>query len=106
MFNIVKKLIPSITQEELKNQYTIKDLILTRSITKRDFYTELLTDSKKYYVLKTDRNFCKGEILYEKPNDDYKEGVGEDYEIRNAYTIHSIQGETAKNKLYIHNSYM
>jgi len=106
LFNIVKKLIPSITQEELKNQYTIKDLILTRSITKRDFYTELLTDSKKYYVLKTDRNFCKGEILYEKPNDDYKEGVGEDYEIRNAYTIHSIQGETAKNKLYIHNSYM
>ena len=104
LFNIVKKLIPSITQEELKNQYTIKDLILTRSVMKRDFYTELLTDSKKYYVLNTDRNFCKGEILYEKPNDDYKEGV--DYEIRNAYTIHSIQGETAKNKLYIHDSYM
>lgn len=104
LFNIVKQLIPKITKEELKKNYTTKDLILTRSIEKRNVYSTLLIDSKKYYVLKTDRNYCKGEILYKKPNDDYKEGL--DYELRNAYTIHSIQGETAKNKLYIHNSYM
>ena len=154
LFNIVKQLIPKITKEELKKNYTIKDLILTRSIEKRDFYSTLLTDSKKYYVLKTDRNYCKGEILYKKPyqytaeeewkypqyhgnlsmgfedfktclwfKKDYKKSLnindeekiitktpsyveGVDYELRNAYTIHSIQGETAKNKLYIHNSYM
>lgn len=113
LFNIVKQLIPKITKEELKKNYTTKDLILTRSIEKRNVYSTLLIDSKKYYVLKTDRNYCKGEILYKKPNDDYKEAVVKDgvkkdgdYELRNAYTIHSIQGETAKNKLYIHNSYM
>lgn len=113
LFNIVKKLIPTITQEELKKTYTTKDMILTRSVENRNLYSKLLSDSKKYYVLKTDRIYCKGEILYNKPNDNYKEVVVEngvkkdgDYELRNAYTIHSIQGETAKNKLYIHNSYM
>ena len=80
----------------------------------RVFYTELLGEiHPKYYVLKTDRIYCKGEILYNRPNDNYTEEVikngvkiNGDYELRNAYTIHSIQGETAKNKLYIHKSYM
>lgn len=154
LFHMVKNALPTITKEELKKEYTIKDMILTRSIEKRDFYTSLLPDKKKYYVLKTDRNYCKGEILYRKPHQyteeemlkypeyhknlnmdfedfktclwfkkDYKKSLniddketiitktpsyveGVDYEVRNAYTIHSIQGETAKNKLYIHNSYM
>ncbi len=154
LFNMVKNALPTITKEELKKEYTIKDMILTRSIEKRDFYTSLLPDKKKYYVLKTDRNYCKGEILYRKPHQyteeeilkypeyhknldidfedfktclwfkkDYKKSLnindketiitktpsyveGVDYKVRNAYTIHSIQGETAKNKLYIHNSYM
>ena len=104
LYNMVKEQLPKITKEELTKQYTINDMILTRSIKKRDEYTDLLNNHKKYYILKTDINYCKGEILHEKPCDDYKINI--DYELRHAYTIHSIQGETAKHMLYIHDSYM
>lgn len=104
LFNMVKKQLPTITKDELVKKYNMNDMILTRSIKGRDEYTELLKNHQKYYILKTDNKYCKGEILHEKPCDDYKENI--DYELRNAYTIHSIQGETANHKLYINASYM
>lgn len=96
--------IQAITKNQLKEIYNVNDMILTRTLKERDNYTELLKNHKKYYILKTDRIYCKGQIVINKPNENYVEGV--DYEQRNAYTIHSIQGETAKNKLFIDNPNM
>ena len=64
-------------------------------------------DVEKYYILKTDRKYCKGGIIFDKPDENYKQRTGDmkakdaDYEVRHAYTIHSIQGETAKHNLFI-----
>ena len=104
LFNIVKYQLPKITKEELIKFYTINDMLLTRSIVKRDVFTELLKNHNKYYILRTDNKYAKGEILHDKPSEEYKENI--DYEKRNAYTIHSIQGETAENMIYINSDYM
>ena len=50
---------------------------------------------EKYIVLDNTLNLCNGELVYEKPDDKVN------YELRHGYTIHSIQGETAKDKLFI-----
>ena len=96
----VKKAIKKrIKREEMKELYKKEDMILCRTHLKKDIYTKLFCDVEKYYVLKTDRIYCKGGILYDKPDENYK--LDTDYEVRHAYTIHSIQGETAKNNLFI-----
>jgi len=52
------------------------------------------TIGDKWFVKENNRFYCNGEIVIgEKP--DVK------CEIQHAYTVHSIQGETAKNKLII-----
>ena len=72
---------------------------IKRTCLKTDVYTELFHDVEKYYILKTDRKYCKGGIIFDKPDENYK--IDTDYEVRHAYTIHSIQGETAKHNLFI-----
>ena len=64
----------------------------------------MFDEIEKFYILKTDRNYCKGEIVFDKPDDNYKLGV--DYEIRHGFTTHSIQGETAKHNLFIDDAHM
>lgn len=100
LYMTIKKAIKKrITREEMKELYKKEDMILCRTHLKKDIYTKLFCDVEKYYVLKTDRIYCKGGILYDKPDENYK--LDTDYEVRHAYTIHSIQGETAKNNLFI-----
>ena len=105
LYHVVKQMIKQrIGSELMKEKYQKEDLILCRSNKKKNIYTEMFNDVEKFYILKTDRNYCKGQIVFDKPNDKYKLGV--DYEIRHGFTTHSIQGETAKNNLYIDNAYM
>jgi len=105
LYHVVKKMVKQhIGVEVMKEMYQKEDLILCRSNKKKNIYTEMYNDVDKYYILKTDRNYCKGEIVFDKPNDNYK--LDTDYEIRHGFTTHSIQGETAKNKLFIDNAYM
>ena len=106
LYSMIKKAIKQrITKDELKNKYCRKDMILCRTNSKKDEYTEMFKHIEKYYILKTDKKYCNGEIVYEKPDPEYyKEGV--DYQLRHAYTIHSIQGETAKHNLYVDNKYI
>ena len=108
LYLTIKKAIKKrINKEELKEIYKKEDMILCRTHVKKDVYNEILKDVEKYYILKTDRKYCKGGIVYEKPDDSYKQRIGNmkekeaDYEVRHAYTIHSIQGETAKFNLFI-----
>jgi len=103
--NMKKAIKQKITKEELKKKYTKKDMILCRTHKRKDEYTEMFKDVEKYYMLTTDRKYCKGEIVFEKPDTQYyKEGT--DYELRHAYTVHAIQGETAKYNLYIDNKHI
>ena len=105
LYHVVKKMVKQhIGVELMKEMYQKEDLILCRSNKKKNIYTEMYNDVDKYYILKTDRNYCKGEIVFDKPNDNYK--LDTDYEIRHGFTTHSIQGETATNKLFIDNAYM
>lgn len=72
----------------------LKDLIICSTHKNKDVFTEKFKHLNKYYILKSDRIYGRGEIHYDLPNT-------EQYEIRHAYTVHSIQGETATGKLYI-----
>ena len=71
-----------------------KDMILATSHVKKNEYTELFKHLPKYYITKSDRVYGRGEITLEIPNTD-------NYECRHAYTVHSIQGETAYGNLFI-----
>ena len=100
LYMTIKKAIKKrITREEMKELYKKEDMILCRTHLKKDVYTKMFHDVDKYYILKTDRKYCKGGIVFDKPDNNYKIDI--DYEVRHAYTIHSIQGETAKHNLFI-----
>ena len=74
--------------------YNVKDLIITATHKQKDIYTERYKDKDKYVVLENSRDYSNGEIVYEKiPKTKM--------EMRHAFTIHSIQGETATEKLFI-----
>tara|TARA_R110002153_G_scaffold21254_1_gene71121 strand:- start:731 stop:3961 length:3231 start_codon:yes stop_codon:yes gene_type:complete len=105
LYHIVKPMIKQkISKDNMKQMYKKEDLILCRSNKKKNLYTEMFDEIEKFYILKTDRNYCKGEIVFDKPDDNYKLGV--DYEIRHGFTTHSIQGETAKHNLFIDDAHM
>ena len=75
--------------------YNMEDYIITNTHKKKDGYSEKYKDMKKYYVKQNSRDFCNGQIIFnEKPK-------GVSSEIRHGFTIHSLQGETAENKLFI-----
>ncbi len=85
--------------EDLKKIYDINDMILCGTNNIKDYYTEIFKDKfneKKFYITSNNRHYSNGEILIsnEKP-------VGVSSEERYSYTTHSIQGETAYNKLFI-----
>jgi hypothetical protein len=79
----------------VKNNYKINDMILCRSHETKDNYTEMFNHLNKWSILENTREHKNGDIIIsdEKPNCKC--------EIRHAYTVHSIQGETAEHNLYI-----
>ena len=84
---------PMIKKEDMDYNYN-EDMILSATHTGKDYFTEKYKEQPKYYITKSDRIYGRGEITLTLPNT-------KDYEIRHAYTTHSIQGETAKGKLFI-----
>lgn len=88
--------IPTVDEEYLIANYKIQDMILTYTRSKRDYYTKIFANLKKWYVEKSDVHH-HGDILIqdEKP-------YGKDVQIRHGFTTHSIQGETCKHTIYIH----
>ena len=74
--------------------YKVEDLIICPYNSRKDYFTEKYKDLEKYTVTANTTNYSNGDILYQKIK-------GVEMELRHAFTIHAIQGETAKNKLYI-----
>ena len=76
-------------------EYSVDDLIITKTHKNKDYYTEKYKDKQKYLVKENTRDYSNGQIVIgEKP-----EGV--DSVLQHAFTIHSIQGETCKDTLFI-----
>ncbi len=75
--------------------YKIDDLIITRTHKNKDVYTEKYQEFKKWYVLANNRDYSNGMIVIQDEKPKIK------CEIRHAFTIHAIQGETAQTRLFI-----
>jgi hypothetical protein len=93
-----------INLEKLKEIYDINDMILSGTTELRDYYSKNFIgkfESKKLYITSNSRQYSNGEIII--TNDEIK---GVKYEERYCYTTHSIQGETAYDKLFIDASKM
>jgi hypothetical protein len=84
-----------VNNDYVKNNYKINDMILCRSHETKDIYTEMFKHLNKWSILENTREHKNQDIIIsdEKPNCKC--------EIRHAYTVHSIQGETAEHNLYI-----
>ena len=80
--------------EQVKEQYTAKDMIITATNYRKDLFTETFKDIKKYYILQRTKGLNRGDIVED-------EEIKAEKELRHGYTIHSIQGETIKTVLYI-----
>lgn len=89
--SFVKSVFKNVTEFDYNH---VQDMILCRTHINKDKFTLKYKELEKYYITKTDRTYGRGEIYYEKP-------LTADCEIRHAFTIHSIQGETASGNLYI-----
>ena len=72
----------------------LNDLIITQTHVEKNRFTDLFSHLNKYYITQSDRVYGRGEICFEKPDT-------KNYVIQHAFTVHSIQGETALGKLYI-----
>ena len=75
--------------------YDIKDMIITATHKQKDLYTERYKDKEKYIVLSNSMNHSNGEIIIGPKPEKVQS------ELRHAFTIHSCQGETATEKLFI-----
>lgn len=83
----------TVSREDVLGMYTVNDMILSKSHRVKDSYTKMFNHLEKYYILKTSRSYSCGEII-----------IGnqpEDSELRHCFTVHSIQGETCRTKLFI-----
>jgi len=83
-----------ITKEQLVCQYKPIDMVLTHTLRTQDIYNKLLDVHEKYVITKSTDEYSRGEIFYAKPNTKQAEK-------RNAYTTHSVQGETFRQNIYI-----
>jgi len=83
----------TIKRKELQNIYKKEDMILASEHKIKDTYTKMFGDNK-YSIEENTRLFKKGEVVYEQI-----EGIKT--EKKHGFTIHSVQGETYTNKLFI-----
>jgi hypothetical protein len=85
--------------KDIKTLYNIDDMILCSTNIEKNIYTEIFEgkfqDINKYYILKNNRQYSNGEIIIGKKPENIE------CEVRHAFTVHSIQGETAKHNLFI-----
>lgn len=93
-FNKYKHLTNNISFHDVKDLYKKEDLILVSQHWVNDEYNKVFKDIEKYKVTKNSTKHKNGEIVYEKVK-------GVDMELRHGYTVHSIQGETHRGRLFI-----
>ena len=76
------------------DNYKVDDIIICRTHSKKDKWTEHLSDKNKWYITKRGPYHFAGEIILGDDKPEYGE-------IRHGYTSHSVQGETCENNIYI-----
>jgi len=86
--------VEELTIEELQKVYKKEEMIITATHTRKNLFTQLFKHLNKYYILERKKGINKGDITTD-------EKLEVEKELRHGYTIHSIQGETIKNTLYI-----
>jgi len=79
------------------DEYEKEDMIICSRHIYCDEHTEKFAALEKYRILECFQNYNTGQILFEKPNTTQTDK----YELRHGYTIHSVQGKTTENRLYI-----
>ena len=91
-----------ISLDTLKADYTPEDIILTHTHKQKDTYTELFKELPKYRVLTKCSNKNDLEMYYNGNIVFSNEGfIPSKIQLQHAFTIHSIQGETCENTIYI-----
>jgi hypothetical protein len=95
----------TVTVSQVDSMYKIDDMILCQYHKNKDEYTTRFTgrfSSEKYYITDSSRLYSRGDIIIsnEKIASEFKP------EIRHSFTVHSIQGETCRTKLFIHKARM
>lgn len=92
-----------INESQLVELYDIHDMILSSTNELKNYYTGLFKgkfDVEKFYVLDNTQEYSNGDIVIgDKP-------LGCKSEVRHCFTTHSIQGETARHKLFIESAKM
>lgn len=83
----------------LLETYHINDMIISGTKSRVSYYSQQLTgkwgELEKYYVLGCNRLYSKGDVIINETKPDIL------CRVQHAFTAHSIQGETAKHKLFI-----
>ena len=92
--NMIKRMGLDIIDSETID-YDVNDLIICATHEKKDKYTEKYKHLEKYAVLENTRDYCNGDIIIGNKPEKVR------CELRHSWTIHAVQGETAKNKLFI-----
>jgi hypothetical protein len=82
-----------ITEEELIKEYNVKDYVLASTRKRVNHFTAILS-GEKYRVMKNNDKYCNGDILFEWPDNTVCER-------RHAFTVHSVQGKTIRDRIYI-----
>lgn len=98
-----KKLGRIVSFDSLKEMYSINDLIICGTNNLKQTFTDTFKgkfEKEKYCVKENNRLYNNGQIIIgDKPEKT-------SCEIQHAFTTHSIQGETAKSKLFIESAKM
>jgi len=91
---ILKKECNVITKKQINDIYTKKDLIICSEKVLMNEFTEQFKHIQKYRVLDNTRDYCNGDIIFEKVKKVRSE-------LRHGFTIHSVQGITIPEGQYL-----
>ncbi len=91
---VLKNYYQTIYRHEVINHYSKNDMILVSRHVFNDEWNETLKHIEKYRVKNNTRDYKNGNIIYE-------EIPKVETEFRHGFTIHSCQGKTFKNKIFI-----
>ncbi len=91
---ILKKECNVITKKQMNDIYTKKDLIICSEKVLMNEFTEQFKHIQKYRVLDNTRDYCNGDIIFEKVKKVRSE-------LRHGFTIHSVQGITIPEGQYL-----
>lgn len=86
---LINKYFKKISIRNLKKIYKKEDMIICCTKNRIKYFNAIFKNVEKYYYIKSDKEHSRGDIVYEKINNKCIK--------QNAFTAHSVQGETIDN---------